>query len=107
RNAIAQAVQAGIIKGYEDGTIRPNAAITRAEMATMIAKSLKLSIEGNAVPGFADDKNIPSWAKGVAAALKKAGIMEGTGANQFNSDAKATRAEAVTILLRMLEQQSK
>ncbi|MDF2648801.1 MAG: pknD 3 [Paenibacillus sp.] len=73
----------------------------------MIAKSLKLSIEVNAATGFADDKNIPSWVKGVAAAIKKVCIMEGTGANQFNSDARATRAEAVTILLRMLAVMSK
>lgn len=73
----------------------------------MITKSLKLSIEVNAATSFADDKNIPSWVKCVAAALKKAGIMEGTGANQFNSDALATRAEAVTTLLRMLAVMSK
>ena len=73
----------------------------------MIANALKLSIESDAVTDFADDKDIPSWAKGTVAAIKKLGIMAGTGTNQFNPDAQATRAEAVTVLLRMLVQLSK
>ncbi|MFC5471344.1 S-layer homology domain-containing protein [Cohnella suwonensis] len=107
QKAVAQAVQAGIIKGYKDGSFRPNAEITRTEMAAMIANALKLSIESTDVTGFADDKDIPSWAKGAVAAIKKLGLMEGTGTNQFNPNAQATRAEAVTVLLKMLAQQSK
>ncbi|MCD9025025.1 S-layer homology domain-containing protein [Cohnella silvisoli] len=107
QKAVAQAVQAGITKSYKDGSFRPNAEITRAEMAAMIANALKLSIESSAATSFADDKNIPSWAKGAVAAIKKLGLMEGTGTNQFNPNAQATRAEAVTVLLKMLAQQGK
>ncbi|MFX3631641.1 MAG: S-layer homology domain-containing protein, partial [Candidatus Pristimantibacillus sp.] len=107
QKAVAQAVEAGIVNGYADGTFRPNAEITRAEMAAMIVSSLKLTIEENEATGFADDKSIPSWSRGAAAVLRQLGIMEGSGANRFNSDAKATRAEAVTIILRMVEHQSK
>src|SRR5690606_38161316 len=99
-------VESKSINGYKDGTFRPQAAITRAEMASMIANALNLSIDENADTGFADDNNIPLWAKGVVAAMKKYGIMEGAGANNFNSSTNATRAEAVTVLLRMLEQKS-
>ncbi|MCQ6561587.1 S-layer homology domain-containing protein [Paenibacillus mendelii] len=101
QKAVAQAVEAGIIKGYEDGTFRPDAQITRTEMAAMIANALKLSIEWNAATSFADDKNIPSWAKGAVAAIERLGLMEGAGTNTFNPDGLATRAEAVTVLLRM------
>ncbi|MFC5471342.1 S-layer homology domain-containing protein [Cohnella suwonensis] len=107
QKAVAQAVQAGIIKGYKDGSFRPNAEITRTEMAAMIANALKLSIESTDVTGFADDKDIPSWVKGAVAAIKKLGLMEGTGTNQFNPNAQATRAEAVTVLLKMLALESK
>ncbi|WP_052736998.1 S-layer homology domain-containing protein [Paenibacillus algorifonticola] len=102
QQAIAQAVEAGIIKGYADDTFRPEAAITRAEMAAMIANALKLTLEENAATGFADEQSIPTWARGAAAAMKELGIMEGTGANAFHSAAQSTRAEAVTVLLRML-----
>jgi hypothetical protein len=102
QKAVAQAVQAGIIKGYEDGTLRPNAKVTRTEMAAMIANALKLIFESDTSTGFADDKSIPSWAKGAVAELKKLGLIAGTGMNQFNPNAQATRAEAVTVLLKML-----
>ncbi|MFC5471287.1 S-layer homology domain-containing protein [Cohnella suwonensis] len=102
--AVAQAVQAGIIKGYDDGTFRPNAEITRPEMATMIAHALGQSIEANTGTGFSDDKDIPSWAKDAVAAMKKLGIIEGKGANEFAPVDKTTRAEAITILMKMQAQ---
>ncbi|WP_138755500.1 InlB B-repeat-containing protein [Paenibacillus sinopodophylli] len=105
KNAVAKAKQAGIINGYDDGTFRPNAEITRVEMAAMIVKALDLTVEANAVTSFADNSEIPAWAKGAVAALKETGLMQGKGDNRFDSEAKASRAEAVTVLLRMLEQQ--
>jgi phosphoribosyl-AMP cyclohydrolase len=104
KKAVAQAVQSGIINGYADGSFRPGAAMTRSEMAAMIANALKLSIEVNASTQFADDKDIPIWAKGAVAALKETGIVEGTDANKFNPGAPTTRAEAVIVLLNMLQQ---
>ncbi|OMF79330.1 S-layer homology domain-containing protein [Paenibacillus glucanolyticus] len=103
QKAVSQALQLGIIKGYEDGTFGPNRNITRAEMAMMIAKTLKLPNEENAITSFTDDKEIPVWAKGAVAALKDNGIILGTGTNQFNPRAETTRAEAATILLNMLD----
>ncbi|WP_139990898.1 S-layer homology domain-containing protein [Paenibacillus paridis] len=106
QKSVAQAVSAGIINGYEDGSFRPNAEITRAEMTVMIAKALNLADGAAASSGFADDKDIPDWAKGTVAALKKLGIIEGKSANQFAPGDKMTRAEAVTVLLKMQEQKS-
>jgi len=107
QKAVAQAVQAGLIKGYEDGTFRPDAVLTRAEMAAMLAKALGQSNAVNTATGFADDKDIPVWAKGAAEAMKKLGIMQGKGDNQFAPGDPATRAEAVMVLLHMQTQKSK
>jgi hypothetical protein len=107
QKAVAQAIQAGIIKGYEDGTFRPNVVITRAEMATMLAKASGKTIESNATTGFADDKDIPAWAKASVAYVKQAGMVKGKGNNQFAPQDQATRAEAVTVLLNMSAQVSK
>lgn len=103
KQAVSQAVQAGIISGYENGSFRPNANITRAEMATMITKALKLAAKENASTSFADDKEIPAWAKGSVAALKELGIVNGTGANEFHPSSQTTRAEAVIVLINMLD----
>jgi hypothetical protein len=103
---VAQAVQAGIIKGYEDGTFRPDSEITRTEMAAMIANALGVSIEANTATGFSDDKDVPAWAKSAVAAMKKLGLVEGKGTNEFDPNATATRAEAATVLLKVLEQKA-
>lgn len=103
KRAVALAVQAEIISGYEDGSFRPDAQITRAEMASMIAKALKVSLDSNARTGFADDDAIPKWAKGAVEAIRNLGIVSGRGGNKFVPNDTATRAEAVVMLLRMLE----
>ncbi|XID91506.1 discoidin domain-containing protein [Paenibacillaceae bacterium WGS1546] len=103
KQAIANAVEAGIVSGYADGSIRPNALITRAEMTAMIARALKLSAEADATTGFADDKDIPKWAKGAIEAVRVLGIVNGRGDNKFVPNGTASRAEAVTLLVRILE----
>jgi hypothetical protein len=107
QKAVAQAVQAGIIKGYEDGTFRPNAEITRAEMAVILANASDQAIEASATTDFADNAAIPAWATSSVAYVKQAGIVQGKGNNQFAPQAYTTRAEAVTVLLNMLAQKSK
>ncbi len=104
--AIAQAVHAGIIKGFSDGTFRPDAPLTRAEMASIVANSLKLVAKKGMATGFADDKSIPNWVKGAIAELTKLGVMQGKNGNKFDANATTTRAEAVTVLLKMLAQAS-
>ncbi|MGO4274327.1 S-layer homology domain-containing protein, partial [Paenibacillus sp. TAF58] len=107
QKAVAQAVQAGIITGYEDGSFRPDAQITRAEMAAMLAKVLGQSNEASASTGFADDKDIPVWAKGSVAYVKQAGIVQGKGDNKFAPQDHTTRAEAVTVLLKVSAEKNK
>ncbi|MBU5442212.1 S-layer homology domain-containing protein [Paenibacillus sp. MSJ-34] len=104
--AVALAVQAGIVNGYEDGSFRPEAHITRAEMASMIARALGGLLDENATTGFADDEDIPKWSKGAVAAIRQLDIVIGRGAGRFVANDAATRAEAVAMLLRMLEYQT-
>ncbi|ULO05930.1 S-layer homology domain-containing protein [Paenibacillus sp. 19GGS1-52] len=107
QTAIAQAVQAGMITGYEDGGLRPNAEITRAEMAVILAKALGKSSEVKLTTSFADDKDIPAWAKSSVDFVKQEGIVRGKGDNEFAPQDSATRAEAVTVLLKLLAQLNK
>lgn|GEM_PF-2875527 len=97
------AVRQKIARGYEDHTFRPNATVTRAEMAVMIARALDLTTEGIAFAAFTDADTIPAWAKTAAAAAEQLGIVEGRGNRAFAPFEPATRAEAVVVLLRMLE----
>ncbi|WP_230192062.1 chitobiase/beta-hexosaminidase C-terminal domain-containing protein [Paenibacillus sp. CECT 9249] len=103
KQAVAQAVQAGIVVGFSDGSFRPNTQITRVEMAVMVARALQLELNANALPGFADDETIPGWAKGAVEAIRKLGIVDGRGGNRFVPNETASRAEAVVMLLRLME----
>ncbi|QGQ98841.1 DUF1533 domain-containing protein [Paenibacillus psychroresistens] len=108
QKAVALAVREGIIKGYVDGSFRPDAEITRAEMAVMIANAWSHSSnKAEVTTGFADDKDIAAWAKSSVAFLKLDGIVQGNSNNQFAPQDLATRAEALTVLLKVKAQISK
>lgn len=103
KEAVAIAQQAGIVTGYEDGKFRPNAHITRAEMAVMVAKALQLPTDQYSSTSFSDDQTIPQWAKGAVEAIRIKQIMEGRGDHRFVANEQATRAECAVILLRVLD----
>jgi len=102
---VSQAVKAGIITGYADGTFRPDAPITRAELAVMIAKAKKyeLSADASSGIGFSDDAAIPKWAAAGIKAAKEHGLLAGRSDGRFDSNATATRSEAVAILVKLLQ----
>ncbi|NBD25663.1 S-layer homology domain-containing protein [Paenibacillus glycinis] len=102
KEAVAQAAQAGIISGYADGSFRANAAITRAEMAVMLARAPGLAPGAEEEIGFSDDGDIPAWARAAIAETRKLGLIEGTETNAFRPHALATRAEAAVVLLRLM-----
>ncbi|TBL73279.1 NEAT domain-containing protein [Paenibacillus thalictri] len=100
---VAQTVESGIIAGYDDRTFRAEREISRAEIAVMIARALKLAPSASDV-AFADADRIPDWAQAQVAAAVKAGIIQGRDSNVFAPDAHATRAESVTLIMRMLNE---
>ncbi|MBU5443829.1 PQQ-binding-like beta-propeller repeat protein [Paenibacillus sp. MSJ-34] len=101
--AVSQAVQLGIINGYPDGTFRPSANISHAEMIVMVARASGLPADGESQTGFADEEAIPAWAKDAATAAKQNGILDFWRDNRFAPQVKSTRAEAVSAIVRMLE----
>lgn len=52
---------------------------------------------------FADSEQIAAWAKPYIAAAAQAGIVNGKGNNRFAPSDTATRAEAVKLVLALLE----
>ncbi len=103
RKAVAQAVEAKVISGYNDGSFRPNAEITRAEIAVIISRAFGFAWTGVAAEGgFADADAIPAWSREAVAAAREKGIVTGRSGNLFAPNDKATRAEAVVILLKAL-----
>ncbi|WP_169087520.1 asparaginase domain-containing protein [Paenibacillus sp. PL91] len=103
KDAVARAVKAKVISGYPDGTFRPSANILRMEMVSMIASGAGLELDANASTSFADNEDIPAWAKGAVKVVSDKGIIQGRTGNIFAPKATATRADAITIIMNMLK----
>ncbi len=100
-NAISTLTNAGILNGYPDGGFKPNANITRAEFAAMAVRFFEGdgdSIEGDAFP---DIKR--HWANAEINLAYAKGLIEGYPDGTFKPDQEITRAEAMTIVNRVLE----
>ncbi|WP_165000417.1 S-layer homology domain-containing protein, partial [Anaerophilus nitritogenes] len=95
---MAKAKAAGYMGGYEDGTIRPNAPITRQEAATVVAKLRALEANTAAANKFTDAAMIPDWSKGFIGAVVEAKFMRGYEDGSFMPTKNITRAEAVVVL---------
>ncbi|MDR6551043.1 chitobiase/beta-hexosaminidase C-terminal domain-containing protein [Paenibacillus qinlingensis] len=106
------ALQAGLIDGYADGTMRPNDTITREQMAVMIARALQFTksdiqlVNGQKRPlvsSFADHALMEEWAKDAINKCLETGLMQGISESSFGADANATRAQAAVTLSRLLK----
>ncbi|OPH56365.1 hypothetical protein BC351_28110 [Paenibacillus ferrarius] len=96
--AIAKATRMGLIQGYADGTFRPEQPIARAEMAALAAKFASDAAGSGA--GYAD--TIGLWAEAAIKVSQGAGYMQGYADGTFGPANPLTRAEAVTVINRML-----
>jgi len=100
---VNRVVTAGLIGGYSDQTFRGSNNITRAELAVIIARAAQLEVKEAATLSFEDAAAIPAWAKNEIAVAVKKGLVSGKGGNRFEASASATRAEALTLIIRMLD----
>ena len=90
------------VVGYSDGTVRPNANISRAEVATIFFRLLKEEVrDGNLTTEniFADVTN-GQWHNKAVSTMAKLGIVKGRRADSFDPDASITRAEFAAICAR-------
>ncbi|TCM97227.1 subtilisin family serine protease [Paenibacillus sp. BK033] len=101
--AIARAVQKGWIKGFPDGTFRPNQPVTRAEMAMIIGYADQVKPVAPLGNPFKDVWR-DHWAAPMLNALKLKGVISGTEDNVYEPGKKASRAEFTTILYRVYRQ---
>jgi hypothetical protein len=91
----------GLLEGYPDGTIRPNQTVSRSEMAVMMARLMKWGMDRTQTTAFADDADIPDWAKGSIQVAYQRGLVEGREGDRYMPYGEATRAEAAVVLLRL------
>lgn len=89
--AIADAVRAGIVTGYPDGTFRPSKTITRAEVASMLSRVTKLTPNSDS-SAFADLEK--HWSKDAVRKLVALGFIKPSDYSKgFDPDKAITRYE--------------
>uniref|UniRef100_UPI00301CC2C6 S-layer homology domain-containing protein n=1 Tax=Paenibacillus sp. YIM B09110 TaxID=3126102 RepID=UPI00301CC2C6 len=98
-SAITKALKLGIVTGYEDQTFQPDASVTRAEFAAMIARAFALAPITTSA-NFTDTGS--TWASGYIAVLADKGVVNGYADGSFKPNETITRAEMVTIISRIL-----
>lgn len=99
--AIATLTNMGIIKGYTDGSFQPNKSITRAELATIIARFAKLDVNTKTfsdINGYWAQKNIELAAGN--------GWINGYEDGTFRPNNNITRAETFAMINRVLDRQT-
>jgi len=102
KDYISTAAIFGIANGYEDGSFGPDDLISREQIAVMVVKAAKLNIAGENA-SFADSGSISEWAKSYVDTAMKNGIMKGYLDNTFQPLGKATRAEAVKVIINAMK----
>lgn len=105
RSHVSQMVAAGIVRGYVDQTFRPQRLITRSEMAVMAMRVLGYNEKDTEIKAleFDDADQIQDWAYSAIVFGKDLGLIKGRGNNRFVPYGDATRAEAVVLILRILD----
>lgn len=103
---MAAAVEAGLIVGMEDGTLAPNARLTREQMALLLVRAYQIKTgemaqsankNANAMP-FSDRAAIGGWARDGVNDAYQLGLMSGHANGMFMPKNTAARAEAAKAI---------
>lgn len=98
-NYIGYMQQFGIVTGYEDGSFRPDAPVTRAEFAAIASRFEKLT------QGSASFTDVPDthWAVKYINFAATRGWVTGYEDGTFKPEHSITRAEVAAVTCRLLE----
>lgn len=97
--ALAKAVEMGIIEGYDNNTLKPEASITRQEAMVILNRVLNLTASKDASgEKFSDAKKIASWAEEAVLAFVENGFVNGYTDGSVKPTGFITRAESAKIL---------
>lgn len=102
--AISWAAENGIVKGYDSKTFRPNANVTREQLAAILyryAEYMNLSTRGASnLTKFDDYYSIGTWARDSLAWANYHGLINGVDSYHIDPKGNTTRAQLAAILHR-------
>jgi uncharacterized protein YjdB len=89
----------GIIAGYPDKTLRPNAEVTRAEISKIIIIAAGYIPSSNTDLPYKDSSSIAEWAKPFIKSAMESGVIKGYENNTFRPKNKLTRKEMAVLII--------
>jgi hypothetical protein len=92
-----------IVDGYPDGTFRPDAPVSRAEMAALLVRSVGLDTGGAATDPSFTDVAADAWFASFVEALRIAGITTGCATDRFCPEEAVTREQMALFLARAFQ----
>ena len=98
--AVSTLCNMGVITGYQDGSFGPQRNITRAELATILARFCDSSGNNTVLDRFTDISH--SWARKYINLAAEAGLVYGYTDGTFRPDQNITRAETIVMVNRIL-----
>jgi|GEM_PF-827837 uncharacterized protein YraI len=98
---IEQAIAAGYVQGYPDGSFRPDGGVTRAEFVTMVDSAFQVAA-GQGKGSFKDVLSQDWFAKNVQSALA-AGFVNGYPDGTFRPQQEVSRQEAASMVATLLK----
>lgn len=113
-SVVEAGVQAGLVRGMSESSFAPEEAVTREQMAVMLANSRAIATgEGETARSgsaasvlrrFVDAAEVSPWAVDAMATAVAAGLIQGMGADRLAPSDMATRAQAAVMLERLLRE---
>lgn len=98
---ISTACKNGILKGYDDGSFKPNKTMTRSELAVALGRVLNEDSDYEELQYY-DADDIPGWAKDAIIICTNKGILNGYEDNTIRPNNPVTRAEAAKMIYKLL-----
>ncbi|MEX0667577.1 MAG: DUF3048 domain-containing protein, partial [Acidimicrobiia bacterium] len=94
----------GVVDGYSDGTYRPDAPVSRAEMAALLVRAIGLEVGGSQVVSTPFiDVPADAWFAPFVESLRGAGITTGCAVDRFCPDGAVTREQMALFLARTFQ----
>ena len=94
--------EAEFLKGYPNKTFKPDRNISRQEMAAVLIRAFEKEVNEDVSLGFLDNQEISAWALGYVEAGVYHKVIEGYPDDTFRPKNNITRAEAFTIICKLL-----
>ncbi len=99
---IRNLVSRGMLKGYPDGSFKPDRAVSRVEFTALVTRLIGVGSSTEELP-YKDAEAIPYWARGAVALAYSRDLIGGYQDNTFRSNDHITREEAAVLLVRIYD----